>query len=113
RRFRRKSNNVLRDSGRIQPSEATENRLWHTREMATFVKPTGINFRSDNELLSQVLWKSLCLVVSFLQSVDPYKELHWYWDFWEHNGSEESHWHNKQIDFHQLFKIIDSPRNVL
>jgi hypothetical protein len=64
--------------------------------MATFVKPIGINFRSDNELSSNVLWKSLCLVVSFLQSVDPYKELHWYWDLWEHNGSEESLGHNKQ-----------------
>jgi hypothetical protein len=81
--------------------------------MSTFVKPIGINFRSDNELSSNVLWKSLCLVVSFLQSVDPYKELHWYWDLWEHNGSEESLGHNKQIDFHQLFKIIESPRNLL
>ena len=81
--------------------------------MATFVKPIGINFRSDNELSSHLLWKSLCLVVSFLQSLDPYRELHWYWDLWEHNGSEASVCHNRQIDFRKLFKILESPRTLL
>ncbi len=82
--------------------------------MATFVKPNGRNIRSAGELSSDVLCKSLCLVVSFLQSVDPYQELQRYWDLWEHSGSSGSaHCHVKQIDFHQLFQIIESPRNLL
>jgi hypothetical protein len=92
--------------------------LWHTRvailgvEMATFVKPTGTNFRSADEVPSSVLSKSLCLVVNFLQSVDPYAELQWYLDLWEHSGAG-AHVHKQQIDFHGLFKIIGSPRDLL
>ncbi len=78
--------------------------------MPNFSKPAGINFRSSKELPASVLSKTLCQTVSFLQGVQPYIKLQKYHDWWEHDGC---HFHKEQIDFHGLFQIVRSPRDLL
>jgi hypothetical protein len=78
--------------------------------MPALSKPDGVNFRSARELPAGSLVKTLCQTVSFLQGVDPYIKLQRYHDLWEHDGC---HFHKEEIDFHQLFQIVESPKALL
>lgn len=78
--------------------------------MHNFSKPTGINFRSPQELSALVLSRTLCQTVSFLQNLGPYVKLQQYLDWWEHDGC---HFHKQEIDFHRLLQIVESPKALL
>src|SRR6266446_4435379 len=76
---------------------------------ANFHRPKGINFSSPDEVPSGALSRSLCRIASFLQDLHPYTKLQRYWDLWEEYGG---HYYKEQIDFHGLFDIVESPRNL-
>ena len=78
--------------------------------MDKFVKPSGVNFSSENELFGVDLSQILCKTVSFIQQLKPYEKLEKFDDWWEHDGL---HFHRGEIGFDELFKIIDSPENLL
>ena len=78
--------------------------------MSKFIKPKGINFSSTEDLSAIELSKVLCRTASFIQNLEPYTELERYDDWWEHDGL---HFHRGKITFDELFKIINSPKNLL
>ena len=80
--------------------------------MAAFSKPAGTNFRSLGGVPAPDLSRTLCLVASFLQSVEPYIKLQKYLDCWEH-APGGCHLHKEEIDFHGLFQIVESPKALL
>ncbi len=77
---------------------------------ANFHRPEGINFSSPEEVPSVALARSLCRIASFLQALHPYMKLQRYWDLWEEHGE---HYYKEQTDFHGLFEIVESPRNLM
>ncbi len=82
-----------------------------TREIDNkiFEPPAGINFRSFDYVPLTDLSTHLCKVAVFLQDVDPYEKLIKYDDWWEHDGL---HFQKGLIDFHNLFSVIKSPREL-
>lgn len=78
--------------------------------MSNFVKPQGINFSSP-QLTAKDLSIALCRIVSFIQNQELYDvDLKKYEDWWEHDGM---HFYKRTIDFHDLFRCIDSSRALL
>ena len=77
---------------------------------ANFSRPKGTNFSSPDEVPSVSLARSLCRIASFLQDLYPYIKLQRYWDLWEEDGE---HYYKEQTDFHGLFEIVESPRNLM
>jgi hypothetical protein len=78
--------------------------------MSSFVKPQGICFLFGDELPATVLSNVLCKIANFLQGVAPLAKLHRYDDWWEHDGL---HFHHGTIDFDALYRMINSPKNLL
>ena len=73
----------------------------------TYNPPKGTNYHiQDGNVDAVTLSRSLCKVVSYLQSDRPYVKLFRYADWWEHDGL---HFKKAEIDFHSLFSIIESP----
>jgi len=77
---------------------------------ANFSRPKGTNFSSADEVPSVSLARSLCRIASFLQDLYPHIKLQRYWDLWEEDGE---HYYKEQTDFHGLFEIVESPRNLM
>ena len=76
-------------------------------------KPTRINFHCIGELSAVVLSTSLCQIASFLQTVNPYSKLHTQQDGREHGVSGWPFTPEKPITFHDFFRTVGSPRELL
>lgn len=78
--------------------------------MAYFEKPNGVCFFTPEAMDATELSRTLCKIVSFLQSRDPYVQLHRYDDWWEHDGL---HFARGRLDFDGLFALLKSPKSLL
>ena len=72
-----------------------------------YLPSEGMVFHTDSEQSLAAVSADLCRIASFLQNHEPSKELQRFHDWWEHDGL---HFPHGEIDFHELFQLIGTPR---